>query len=107
MKEGQNTNKNNNTQLSNDGLKKVAGGAQGTVNKQEYDKACSSFICKKCGRDHNHHKIDSDDQCIEWIFINNNGRWLEEWPGHQLDCNHCKFFHRTSGIYGECLKDRK
>lgn len=94
-----------NVELSNDGLENVAGGARGTVNKLEYDKACSSFICTECKRDHSHHKIERDELHTEWVYTYDGTNWVTEWRDHQLDCNHCKYFTHLNWAYGRCDKD--
>ena len=88
-------------------LEEAAGGGLEERPRLEYDKACSSFICIKCGRDHDHHKIETDDLCTQWVLTFDGNRWSEEWPDHQLDCNHCKYFNHINGAIGECLKDKQ
>lgn len=92
----------NNSQLSEEAIKNVAGGTKGAVNKLENDRACSSFICNVCGRDHGHHKIETDQTCTQWVLTYDGANWNKEWRDHQLDCNHCKYFHHIKWSYGEC-----
>ena len=96
-------NENNNAHLSDDEIKIVTGGiTPGAVEKLENDEACGSFICTMCGRDHSHHKIESDEHCREWVYTYDGANWRLEWSDHQLDCNHCKYFHHINYAFGEC-----
>lgn len=92
-------------QLQDEELQKVAGGSGGAVPKLEYDTACSSFVCTECGRGHSQHKIETNSQLTKWVYTFDGTNWIQEWRDHQLDCNHCKYFHHINWATGECTKD--
>ena len=95
----------NNIQLSDDELQKVSGGTPGAVPKLENYKACNSFICNVCGRDHDHHTIIKS-QLVEWVCTSADKlNWSKEWRDDKLDCNHCQYFVHINGSSGECRKD--
>ena len=98
---------NDRTNLNNDDLSEVTGGASNETQRRDNDRACQNFKCLKChGGLKSHYLWDVGTQTRDvWVCRKSSaGLDIPEWPGHRINCAFCEYFKRISGNQGECTR---